>query len=185
MVVQLHAFMRTLVALGAMDMTAAQAIKHDLVHPLETVELLASRHDWFVDRSADDEINMIVAGSWTDLHLSLNWNSQLEGLHLACSFDMKVPQGRRDEIIRLVAQINEQLFFGHFDVWRNEGSLMFRNSLLLTGQADLGEAQCEALVHTALDACERYFPAFQFVIWAGKSADEAIQSSLLETVGEA
>ncbi len=166
-------------------MTAAQAIKHDLVHPLETVELLASRHDWFVDRSADDEINMIVAGSWTDLHLSLNWNSQLEGLHLACSFDMKVPQGRRDEIIRLVAQINEQLFFGHFDVWRNEGSLMFRNSLLLTGQADLGEAQCEALVHTALDACERYFPAFQFVIWAGKSADEAIQSSLLETVGEA
>ncbi len=166
-------------------MTAAQAIKHDLVHPLETVELLASRHDWFVDRSADDEINMIVAGSWTDLHLSLNWNSQLEGLHLACSFDMKVPQGRRDEVIRLVAQINEQLFFGHFDVWRNEGSLMFRNSLLLTGQADLGEAQCEALVHTALDACERYFPAFQFVIWAGKSADEAIQSSLLETVGEA
>ena len=166
-------------------MTAAQAIKHDLVHPLETVEQLASRHDWFVDRSADDEINMIVAGSWTDLHLSLNWNSQLEGLHLACSFDMKVPQGRRDEIIRLVAQINEQLFFRHFDVWRNEGSLMFRNSLLLTGQADLGEAQCEALVHTALDACERYFPAFQFVIWAGKSADEAIQSSLLETVGEA
>ncbi len=56
-------------------MTAAQAIKHDLVHPLETVELLASRHDWFVDRSADDEINMIVAGSWTDLHLSLNWGT--------------------------------------------------------------------------------------------------------------
>ena len=62
-------------------MTAALAIKHDLIHPLETVELLASRNEWFVDRSADDEINMIVAGSWTDLHLSLNWNAQLEGLH--------------------------------------------------------------------------------------------------------
>jgi hypothetical protein len=166
-------------------MTAALAIKHDLTHPLETVELLASRNEWFVDRSADDEINMIVAGSWTDLHLSLNWNAQLEGLHLACSFDLKVPEGRRDEIVRLVALINEQLFFGHFDVWRNEGSLMFRNSLLLTGQADLNEAQCEALVHTALDACERYFPAFQFAIWAGKSAEDAIRSSLLETVGEA
>ena len=62
---------------------------------------------------------------------------------------------------------------------------MFRNSLLLTGQADLNEAQCEALVHTGLDACERYFPAFQFAIWAGKSAEDAIRSSLLETVGEA
>ena len=62
---------------------------------------------------------------------------------------------------------------------------MFRNSLLLTGQAAVSEAQCEALVLTAIDACERYFPAFQFVIWAGKTAEQAIQSCLLETVGEA
>jgi hypothetical protein len=166
-------------------MTVALATRSDTSHPLETVEILADRNEWFVERSADDEINMIVAGTWTDLHLSLNWNDQLEGLHLACSFDLKVPPRRRDEIVKLVAMINEQLFFGHFDVWRNEGSLMFRNSLLLTGQADVSEAQCEALVHTALDACERYFPAFQFTIWAGKTAEEAIQCCLMETVGEA
>jgi hypothetical protein len=41
------------------------------------------------------------------------------------------------------------------------------------------------LIRLALDSCERYFPAFQFVIWAGKGAEEALQSSLLETVGEA
>jgi len=166
-------------------MTAALALKTKELHPLETVEEIASRHEWMVDRSADDEINMIVSGTWTDLHLALNWNDYLEGLHLACSFDLKVPEGRREEIVRLVALINEQLYFGHFDVWRSEGSLMFRNSLLLTGQAELGEAQCEALVMTAVDACERYFPAFQYVIWAGKTAEQAIQSSLLDTVGEA
>lgn len=166
-------------------MTAALALKSDHTHPLETVEDMAQRNEWYAERSADDEINMIVAGSWTDLHLSLNWNDHVEGLHLACSFDLKVPPHRRDEIVHLVAMINEQLFFGHFDVWHKEGSLMFRNSLLLTGQADVSEAQCEALVHTALDACERYFPAFQYTIWAGKTADEALKSSLLQTVGEA
>ena len=166
-------------------MTTALAMIRNNVHPLETVEDIAARHSWLVERSADDEISMIVAGSWTDLHLSLNWNTHLEGLHLACTFDLKVPENRRDEIVRLVALINEQLFFGHFDVWPSEGSLMFRNSLLLTGQADVSEAQCEALVHTALDACERYFPAFQYTIWAGKTAHEAIQSCLLDTVGEA
>ena len=166
-------------------MTAVVALKQNSNHPLETVELLASRNEWFVDRSTDDEIDMIVAGSWSDLHLSLNWNAHLEGLHLACTFDLKVPEGRRNEIVRLVALINEQLFFGHFDVWRLDGTLMFRNALLLTGQASFGEAQCEALVLTALEACERYYPAFQYVIWAGKSAEDAIQSCLLETVGEA
>ena len=166
-------------------MTAALALKSQDIHPLETVEQIASRYEWMVDRSADDEVNMIVSGSWTDLHLALNWNDHLEGLHLACTFDLKVPEVRREEIVRLVAQINEQLYFGHFDIWRSEGSLMFRNSLLLTGQAAVSEAQCEALVLTAIDACERYFPAFQFVIWAGKTAEQAIQSCLLETVGEA
>jgi hypothetical protein len=62
---------------------------------------------------------------------------------------------------------------------------LFRNGLLLTGGAQATEAQCEALIDLALDACERYFPAFQFVIWAGKSADDAMRSCLIETMGEA
>ncbi len=166
-------------------MTAAQATHRDNVHPLELMESLAQRHEWQVDRAADDEINMIVSGSWSDLYLCLNWNDMMEGLHLACSFDLKVPEQKRSEIVRLIAMINEQLYFGHFDIWHREGSLMFRNSLLLTGQADVSEAQCEAMLQTALEACERYFPAFQFVLWAGLTAEQALQSSMMETVGEA
>jgi hypothetical protein len=63
--------------------------------------------------------------------------------------------------------------------------LLFRNGLILTGGVEIVDAQCETLLRLALEACERYFPAFQFVIWAGKSAEEAIQSSLMETQGEA
>jgi hypothetical protein len=33
--------------------------------------------------------------------------------------------------------------------------------------------------------CERFFPAFQYVIWGGKPPREAIQLSLLDVVGEA
>ena len=85
----------------------------------------------------------------------------------------------------MVTLINEQLYFGHFDLWATEGTLLFRNGLLLTGGAVATEGQCEALIDLALDACERYFPAFQFVIWAGKSADDAMRSCLIETMGEA
>ena len=63
--------------------------------------------------------------------------------------------------------------------------LLFRNGLILSGGVEINDAQCETLIRMALEACERYFPAFQFVIWAGKSAEEAIQSSLMETAGQA
>ena len=38
---------------------------------------------------------------------------------------------------------------------------------------------------TAVAACDRYFPAFQYVLWAGKSAREALATALFETAGEA
>jgi hypothetical protein len=36
-----------------------------------------------------------------------------------------------------------------------------------------------------MEACDRYYQAFQFVVWAGKSAREAMDSALFETAGEA
>ena len=41
------------------------------------------------------------------------------------------------------------------------------------------------LLKVAVDACERYYQAFQFVIWAGRSAREALDGVLFETEGEA
>ena len=34
-------------------------------------------------------------------------------------------------------------------------------------------------------ACENYFQAFQFVLWAGRSAREAMDLATFETVGTA
>ena len=45
--------------------------------------------------------------------------------------------------------------------------------------------QAEMLVEAAIDECERYYPVFQFVLWAGKKPSEALDAALLDTVGEA
>jgi hypothetical protein len=36
-----------------------------------------------------------------------------------------------------------------------------------------------------VEAAERYFPAFQFVVWAGKTARDAVDAVMFETAGEA
>jgi hypothetical protein len=87
-------------------------------------------------------------------------------------------------VYRLVAQINEQLWLGHFDVWLQEGLIMFRHGLMLNG-ALATTGQCEALLKAALEACERYYQAFQFVVWAGKESRDALASTMFETEGRA
>jgi hypothetical protein len=41
------------------------------------------------------------------------------------------------------------------------------------------------LLASALDTCEAYYQAFQFVIWSGMEANRAMEVVLFETVGEA
>ena len=152
--------------------------------PVDLVERLAAAQDWPFERATSDELTMTVAGTWTDYHVSVNWREDLEALHVAAAFDCKAPDARLNEIYRLIAQINEQLWVGHFDLWLHEGLLMYRHGLLLNG-AIATPRQCEALIHSALEACERYYQSFQFVLWAGKSPEDALLATMLETQGQA
>ena len=155
------------------------------INPLDVVERVASGNDWSFERAGDDEITILVTGRWADYQLSYTWMNQIEALHLACAFDLKVPERRRAEVQALISLINEQLWVGHFDLWPGEGMVMFRHALVLAGGMEASGRQCEALMSTALDSCERYFTAFQFVVWAGKSARESLDAAMFETSGEA
>ena len=163
--------------------TAEQTFERPL-NPINLIEEIASGEDWNFERSGLDELTLNVAGSWSDYHLSLNWRDDLETLHIACAFDFRIPDNRLTEVFKLIAQINEQLWLGHFDLWAQDGLIMFRHGLMLHG-ANATEQQCGALLHAALDACERHFQAFQFVVWAGKDAREALASTMFETEGQA
>lgn len=154
-------------------------------HPVDLIENIANAHEWSFERTNDDEIAISVAGRWTDYHVSFSWMEDYEALHLACAFDIKVPELRVAEISRLLAMINEQMLFGHFDLWEQEGAVMFRQSLMLNGGAVPTSQQVETLMHSAVEACECYFQAFQFVIWSNVSAREALSGALFETHGNA
>jgi hypothetical protein len=45
--------------------------------------------------------------------------------------------------------------------------------------------QIEDLVDISVSECERFYPAFQLVIWGGKSAEEAIAAAMIDPIGEA
>ena len=154
------------------------------LNPLDTVERLAAGHDWSFERSSEDEITILVTGRWSDYQLSYTWMDDIEALHLACAFDLKVPERRRTEVQTLISMINERLWVGHFDLWINDGIVMFRHALLLNG-AVVTPGQCEAILKAALEACERYYQAFQFVVWAGKESREALVSTMFQTEGQA
>jgi len=90
-----------------------------------------------------------------------------------------------EQVHELLAIINEKLWLGHFGMWADEGLPMFRTTLPLRGHNGVTVEQAEDLVETAIIECERFYPAFQYVIWGGKTALEAVEAAMIDTVGEA
>jgi hypothetical protein len=166
-------------------MSIIEIIREDRTNALEVVERLAVTNSWPFERTGEDEITLNVTSHWTNYQLSFTWMRELEALHLACAFDMKVPDPRLNEVQGLIAMINEQMLIGHFEVWLQDGVVMFRHALVLAGGVTASDRQCEAVLASALDSCERYYPAFNFVVWAGKNAREAMDAAMFETSGEA
>ena len=106
-------------------------------------------------------------------------------MQIACAYDVRVSDRKRAEVCALLAMVNERMWLGHFDLWVDEGIPMFRHGMLIRGGYLPTYQQIENTIEIAITECERYYPAFQFVLWGGKNADDAIAAAMLETAGEA
>ena len=154
-------------------------------NPLDLVEKLAVANDWPFHRQTDEELAAEIAGQWCHYKLWFAWHPELGVMHLSCALDMKVPVKKRTPVYALLAMANEKLWLGHFDLWADEGLPVFRHAVLFREGTGASSELVEDLVDIAVSECERFYPAFQFVIWGGKDPGEAITAALLETEGEA
>src|SRR3569833_796050 len=145
------------------------------VHPVDIIEHIAAINDWSFERQDTDEISISVRGSWSDYHVSFNWMEDLESLHIASAFDLKVPEARRGEVKQLIALVNEQLWIGHFDIWNHANVIIFRNSHLLSGGADVCPQQCEALLRSATEKSKHNNQTNQNEEKTNKTAQEALE----------
>ncbi len=154
-------------------------------NPIDIVEELVLANEWAHDRTSDEEMVVEVSGRWCDYRLLFVWQEEVSALHFSCSFDMKVPKARRVAVYELLAIVNEKLWLGHFDVCSESGLPMFRQASLLRGAFGASVEQVEDLVDIAVSECERFYPAFQLVIWGGKTPEEAVIAAMIEPMGEA
>lgn len=148
--------------------------------PLKVFERICIAEHYDYELQSARELHLSLPGLWCDHDVCISWDSDKEAISLFLLFEGRMPGGRSDDICRLMSLVNERLATGHFDFWSKDGALVYRNSLLLAGGAVLKTEQAMALLASALDAAERGYPACQYVVWAGKSPEEALQSALVD-----
>jgi hypothetical protein len=154
-------------------------------NPLDILEQIIAANEWAFERRSDGEMAAEAPGKWCDYGLHFSWSHEISAMSFTCAFDMKVPADKRDRLYELLALANDRLWIGHFGIEVEDGVPVFRHSVLLRGSPSASAESLEDMVDIAITECERFFPAFQFVLWGGKAPAEALAASMLDCVGEA
>ena len=158
---------------------------HQDAAPIDMLSAYFEAHGWPHEMVSEDEIVATVQGSWTNYELRGVWRPEDRVIQLLAFPDIRVVEDKRTAAHEVLALINEQMWLGHFELWSNSGTILYRHGLLVGDDGALGLDTAETLIESAIDECERFYPVFQFVLWGGKSPVEALAASLIETRGEA
>jgi len=154
-------------------------------NPLDVLEAMFTENEWPFERHGEDEILVETTGGWCDYRLFFVWREDMHALYFTCAFEMKIPEEGRTRINDLLAMINQRMWMGHFDLCSDDGSPTYRHTIPTRGLTHVSVETLEDMMDIALAECERFYPAFQFLIWGGHSPEEAVSAALLDCQGEA
>ena len=166
-------------------MALTETFLEDEIHPIDIVEHLAEHHKWEFDRIEENQIAMAVQGQWRTYSITLAWSGFDETLRLICSFEMEPPEEKLKDLYETLNVTNDRCWTGAFTFWEDQKLMVYRYGLVLTGGQIATAEQIDAIISSAVLTAEKYYPAFQLVVYDNQSPNKAMQVAIAEAYGHA
>ena len=153
--------------------------------PMDVLAALFDARGWPLDTHAEEELGGEVQGAWVKYQMRAVLRPEDGVLQLICLPDIRVAKERLGAAYELLGLANEQVWLGHFDIWSHGRVLVYRHGAMLADDGMLSLDQAQALIENAVDECDRFYPAFQFVLWGNKDPADALEAAMIDAAGEA
>jgi hypothetical protein len=118
--------------------------------PLDMVEMILTEEQLEYERTLEGDICFSIPGSWKPFEMWFTWHEPGEALQLCGALGVAgleaLSRERRLELYELLALINQRVWFGHFEVYQEEGGLT------LSPGASLEKRTREALASAGVGA---------------------------------
>ena len=153
--------------------------------PLDVIEHVLSAENLAFDRTEDGDLAFTLAGDWKDYELWFAWRPEADCLQLCLALDLQALKAQRTSTCELLSLVNQRIWLGHFEIWADDGEVVFRHALSLPHGERPTLAQAASMIDAAVEAADRFYPAFDFLVKGSKSPEEAMAACMFETVGQA
>ena len=154
-------------------------------NPLDSVEEVLHSNDWVFDRPNESEIVVQASGQCSHYRMTFLWQEEYSAMQFFCEIDEAVPKKRMEIAARLLKNVNERLWLGHFDIPEETRTPVFRYTCLFRGAQTSGIEHVEDIVEIGMSECERFHNAFALLATAPTLTDEILELVLSEHGGAA
>ena len=154
-------------------------------NPIDIVEDVIHSRKWNFSRAAEHELVAELASHLCQYRLYFSWSKQIRAINFTVTFDLKFPKTKSTQVYELLSKINEKLWIGHFDVTSKNGIPAFRHTVLEPDENEILYNQLEDLVDIAVYECEKYYPAFQLILFEDSLPQDALNLCVMDTFGKA
>src|ERR1700742_1805146 len=124
--------------------------------PLDVVEHVLAAENLPFDRTEDGDLAFSLAGDWKDYELWFAWRPEGDCLQLCCALDLRMTKSKKAAAYELLSLINQRVWMGHFEVWPEDGEIVFRNSMALPHGERPTLAQAASMIDSAVESADRF-----------------------------
>ena len=167
-------------------MTSEISYNYENLHnPLDILEQIIFLKKWSCSRANDNELIADIKSKSCLYRLYFAWSEEINAVSLTITFDLTVPESKKNLIYELLALINENLWIGHFDVTSKTHIPSYRNTYLIKEKSIESIKILEDLIYIGINECEKFYPSFQMVLWENFDPNTVANTCLMDTMGQA
>ena len=157
----------------------------DETHPIDSLEILANTEKWEFIRNQDNEISLIMKGSWREYVLTLTLDPRSDSLRIVCAFEMTPPKKKLSKLYETLNLVNTDNMNGTFIYSSNENLMLYRNNVVIGDELLITSEELKVLVDATISIAEKFYPTFQITCWGDAMPKDAISVAFGEATGYA
>ena len=157
----------------------------DETHPIDALEIVANSEKWEFLRDKEDEISLIIKGSWREYALTTIWDQRYESLRILCSFEMSPPKKKLSKLYETLNLVNTDNTEGTFVYSPYKNLMLYRNSMSLNDEIIITSGELKIAILGTISIAEKFYPTFQITCWGDAMPKEAISVAFGKAAGYA
>lgn len=157
----------------------------DNIGPIQLIEDIVLHLGMQWERTGEDQLHVVLCGSWHEYSTSIAWSSGDHILRLISSFQCTLEPEKLPELHALINHLNMICWTGAFYYIEDTSLVVWKSALPLHGTGEATPEQIEHLLETAKTMCDVYYPTFHTLAYKDFFWQEALSVAISPAVGRA